>query len=182
MLLSFAPAFVIALAAFGDGQPTAVADDPHLAPSVGMSQGTITQLVVPDYQKRAKESSAYRADIVAYRRSNLGIAGEDFLLVTIVEGRPCELCAHAVLGGVDLRRQTSIGGERVEDASAPIGDVELVKRGKPWRVTYRYTSKLGNYPHPCGSLSTATASLKRGRGGWYLVFHDPITTVEGDCD
>ena len=167
---------------------------PHKLP---VTQEQVLEMLVPSYVSKAAESrnrlkdpvdpsaskDTYEAAVVSYRRTNLGIQGEDFLLVAILEiDSSCRSCRHTVLGGVDLRHKVSLGSVRSDEPSIPADSRPVLDRNqKPWRVSFRYA--FGSSDARCGVEWVQSAALQPvASGGFRLGFEPPISKRVGSCD
>src|SRR5207244_4447564 len=114
------------------GQQLAESGNGVVSGSLPISQDQILRILVPDYEQKLKISRSkladqadpmawlhtYEAKVVSSRRTNLGVPGEDFLIVAIQEiDQPCHGCHFSIFGVVDLKRMNGLGSFRSIHAS-----------------------------------------------------------------
>ncbi|HEY3116949.1 MAG TPA: hypothetical protein VGK54_09420 [Chloroflexota bacterium] len=167
-----------------------------LPSSVPIPQEEILRMLVPSYQEKLRASEAkladrsdpgaswhtYEAAVVSFRRTNLGIRGEDFLIVAIEEiDTPCRSCRFTTFGGIDLKRTSSMGSFRSADAALPDEKpITLVKSGKPWKVIFRYA--FGSSNSSCGKeWQRGAVPNLNSSSGWELGFGAVTERFVGEC-
>ena len=167
-------------------EPNDVWQPPKILPaSIAVSEDEIVRMLVPEYDQKSETSKTkmadksdsmawwytYSARVVSYRRTDLGVPGEDFLIIAIQENEtPCHSCGHSIFGGVDLKRRRSMSSFRAESSSPSAGSpIVLIKKGKPWRLIFQY--EFFGVPAGSGVAWKREASLVPDTtGGWSLKF------------
>ncbi len=186
-------------------EPQYVFANHNILPSgIPISQEQILKMLVPDYQEKLRSSQTrranqsdlnaewhrYEASIISFRRTNLGIRGEDFLIVSVeeVEDDPCDAChfthcRFSVFGGVDLKRVAGMGSFRSDDPSVP-GAPSLVldKSERPWKLRLRYG--MGDWDASGRGVGWERAAVveKGASAGWHLEFGDVLKRIVQTAD
>ncbi len=153
-------------------------------------------MLVPNYEQKLKKSAemlanrsdemswwhTYEASVMSYERSDLGVAGEDFLIVAIEEiDEPCRWCHFAIFGAVDLTRMASMGSFRSADAANLFEDaISFEKTAEPWKIILKYAFPSSNASCAVDWQREALADHDQSRG-WRLLFGKVAESHVGEC-
>jgi hypothetical protein len=179
-------------------EPTFVLRDFQLPTDLPVTQQEVLRFLVPQYEQKLARSklkladrrdaeawwNSYEAAVVEFKRTGLGVKGEDFLIVTIHEiDTPCTRCHSCLFGGVDLKRKRSLGAIRVDPGfptSETGSSLEVLRGARPWRIRFRSIFPSSG---PCLQVTELLSSLIHERAGaWHLRFGPSQKHTIGDCD
>jgi hypothetical protein len=189
---------VLALSGQEPEVPTQFFEGLNILPrGIPFTQEQVIRILIPAYETkiakskkalsdvsdpRARWNSSYEAAVVGCRRTNLGMPGEDFLLVVISEQEtPCHGCRYSTFGGIDLRRGRSIGSFKPGEAGfADMSSIRLIKKGTPWKVVFN--DSFGPPVRKCSVVTEWPADVQKTSAGIQLDFAHSLRHVEGNCD